>query len=255
MTDHDPDEPVIDARLHDAVIFDMDGVVTDTASIHAAVWTVLFDEFLARLPAVPGENHAPFTRADYLRHVDGKPRYRGVADFLAARGISLPWGDPADADVENTVCGLGNRKDRLFRTRIARTGVPVFHSTVALVRELNAAGVATAIFSASRNAAEVLSAAGIGELFTVRVDGVVADELGLTGKPDPDMLIEAARRVHAEPGATVVVEDAAAGVEAGKRGGFALVIGIDRGGNGDGLRAAGADLVVEDLAEVDFGGL
>ncbi|MEU0504280.1 trehalose-phosphatase [Nocardia sp. NPDC005998] len=241
---------LIDARRYDAVIFDMDGVVTDSASMHAAAWTELFDDFLAARPAGPGQDHSPFTAADYQRFVDGKPRYSGVADFLAARGISLPWGDPSDPENADTVCGLGNRKDHLFRDRLAHSGVPVFKSTVTLVRELHDAGIGTAVFSASRNCAQVLTAAGIGDLFAVRVDGIVAESLGLPGKPDPAMLVEAARRLGAEPGRTVVVEDAEAGVTAGRRGGFALVIGIDRTGHADQLRSHGADVVVADLAEV-----
>ncbi|WP_327098148.1 trehalose-phosphatase [Nocardia vinacea] len=241
---------LIDARRYDAVIFDMDGVVTDSASMHAAAWTDLFDPFLASRPAEPGQDRSPFTAADYQRFVDGKPRYSGVADFLAARGISLPWGVPSDPEDAATVCGLGNRKDHLFQDRLARDGVPVFESTVALVRELRDAGIGAAVFSASRNCAQVLEAAGIGDLFAVHVDGVVAENLGLQGKPDPAMLVEAARRLGADPGRTVVAEDAEAGVTAGRRGGFALVIGIDRTGHADQLRAHGADVVVADLAEV-----
>ncbi len=241
---------MIDVRRHDAVIFDMDGVVTDTASIHAAAWTELFDAFLAEPAAEPGQDHSPFTEADYQRFVDGKPRYSGVADFLASRGISLPWGDPSDPENAATICGLGNRKDHLFLDRLAREGVPVFESTVALVRELRDAGVGTAIFSASCHCARVLEAAGIGDLFAVRVDGVVAEDLRLLGKPDPAMLLEAARRLGADPSRTVVVEDAEAGVTAGRRGGFALVIGIDRTGHADQLRFHGADEVVTDLAEL-----
>ncbi|MFQ6328673.1 trehalose-phosphatase [Nocardia sp. CWNU-33] len=240
----------VDSRRHDAVIFDMDGVVTDSASIHAAAWTELFDEFLARRPACAGQDRSPFTEADYLRFVDGKPRYRGAADFLAARGITLRWGDPSDPESAETVCGLGNRKDDLFRDRIARDGVPVFESTVTLVRRLGAAGIRTAVFSASRHCAQVLAAAGIADLFAVRVDGIDAEELGLAGKPDPAMLLEATRRLGAEPERTVVVEDAEAGVAAGRSGGFALVVGVDRNAHADQLRAQGADVVVGDLARV-----
>ncbi|WP_051152805.1 trehalose-phosphatase [Nocardia niigatensis] len=242
--------PLIDARRHDAVIFDMDGVVTDSARVHAAAWKEMFDEFLAHRAPAPGENLSPFTDEDYQRWVDGEPRYRGVADFLAARGISLPAGDPADSEDAGTVCALGNHKDRLFLERLARDGVPAFDSTVALVRRLQTAGIGVAVFSASRNCADVLSAAGIGDLFTVRVDGIVAAELGLAGKPDPAMLLEAARRLGAEPERTVVVEDAEAGVAAGRAGGFGLVIGVDRGGHGDRLAERGADVVVADLDRV-----
>ncbi|MEC3957918.1 trehalose-phosphatase [Nocardia sp. CDC153] len=246
--------PLIDSRRYDAVLFDMDGVVTDSASMHAAAWTELFDEFLALRPAAPGEDHTPFTPADYLRSVDGKPRYDGVRDFLAARGISLPEGDPSDPPGMETVCALGNRKDRLFLERVARDGVPVFDTTVDLVRALQAAGIGTAIFSASRNCAEVLSAAGVSELFPVRVDGLVAERLGLAGKPDPAMLLEAARRLGAAPERAVVVEDSEAGVQAGRTGGFGLVIGVNRGGHAEALRASGADVVVSDAREVRVNG-
>ncbi|MGF6885144.1 alpha,alpha-trehalase [Nocardia sp. GAS34] len=252
MHDQDVKGPIIDSRAFDAVIFDMDGVVTDSASIHAAAWTELFDTFLATRAPGRGEDLSPFTETDYERFVDGKARSDGVADFLAARGISLPHGelsDPADAV---TACGLGNRKDRLFLRRVARDGVPAFESTVALVRGLRAAGLGTAVFSAGRNAAEVLAAARVGDLFAVRIDGVVAHELSLPGKPDPAMLLEAARRLGARPERTVVVEDAEAGVTAGRRGGFGLVIGVDRVGHADRLRAAGADEIVADLAQAQL---
>ncbi|MFE3029979.1 HAD family hydrolase, partial [Nocardia tengchongensis] len=199
MDEHTQAAPLIDARRHDAVIFDMDGVVTDSASVHAAVWKEAFDDFLDRRSVVVGEDRSPFGADDYLRWVDGVPRYQGVTNFLAARGISLPYGDPADGEDAGTVCALGNRKDRLFKDRLTRDGIPAFDTTVALVRRLQAAGIGVAVFSASRNCAEVLRAAGIGDLFGVRVDGIVADELGLAGKPDPAMLLEAARRLGAEP--------------------------------------------------------
>ncbi|MGV9611679.1 trehalose-phosphatase [Nocardia xishanensis] len=242
--------PQIDARRHDAVIFDMDGVVTDSASIHAAAWTELFDAFLDHRPAGAGQDRSPFTETDYLRFVDGKPRYQGVADFLAARGITLPWGNSSDPETAETVCGLGNRKDRLFRERLTRDGVRVFESTVSLVRRLDAAGIGTGVFTASRHCAELLAAAGIGDLFTVRVDGIEAEKLGIPGKPDPAVLLETARRLDAAPDRTVVVEDAEAGVAAGRAGGFALVIGVDRHESADRLSSRGADIVVGDLAEV-----
>ena len=243
----------IDPRFHDAVLFDTDGVITDTASLHAAAWATMFDEYLSGRTGSPVENHDPFTPADYLHFIDGKPRYDGVRDFLASRGISLPWGaptDPAtDAATAQTVCGLGNRKQELFSAAIA-DGVPVFDSTVALIRQLIGAGMRVAVFSASRNCATVLESAGIAGLFEVRIDGVVADELGLPGKPDPAMLLEAANRLGCRPGRAVVVEDSEAGVTAGRAGGFGLVIGVDRTGeSGARLRQCGADVVVGDLAE------
>jgi trehalose-phosphatase len=238
----------IDPRLHDAVIFDLDGVVTDTASIHAAAWAAMFNEFLARRPASELENLSPFTDDDYRHFVDGKPRHDGVTDFLASRGISLSLGDPSD-NTQDTVWGLGNRKQRLFLEKL-EAGVPVFESTVGLVRTLAAAGVATAVYSSSRNCEHILNAAGLGDLFAVRVDGEVADALGLPGKPDPAVLLEADRRLGAAPERSVVVEDAEAGVEAGRSGGFAVVIGVDRTGNAEELLRCGADVVVPDLVEI-----
>jgi trehalose-phosphatase len=237
----------IDPRLYDAVIFDLDGVVTDTASIHAAAWAEMFNDFFERRPASNHENHSPFTDDDYRHFVDGKPRADGISDFLASRGISLPSGDPSDG-AEDT-WALGNRKQRLFLERVA-DGVPVFESTVALVRKLAEAGVATAVYSSSRNCEHILKAAGLGDLFTVRVDGVVADALGLRGKPDPAVLLEATSRLGAVPERSAVVEDAEAGVEAARNGGFALVIGVDRTGHADDLLRHGADVVVPDLADV-----
>jgi alpha,alpha-trehalase len=196
----------IDPRYHDAVLFDLDGVITDTASIHQAAWARLFDEYLAQRPAAPGENHEPFTPHDYRHFIDGKPRYDGVRDFLASRGVTLPRGEASDAPSAATLCGLGNRKQELFAARIA-DGVPVFESSVALVRRLRDAGVRVAVFSASRNCRAVLASAGIEGLFDARVDGVVAEELGLPGKPDPAMLVEAARLLGVRPGRTAVVED------------------------------------------------
>jgi trehalose-phosphatase len=226
----------IDPRYHDAVLFDLDGVVTDTASLHEAAWAELFAEYA-------------FTSADYRHFIDGKPRYAGVRDFLASRGIELPWGSPSDAG-EDTVCGLGNRKQEVYLARIA-DGVPTFESTVALVRRLDELGVGTAVYSASRNCERVLDSAGIGGFFAVRVDGVLADELGLPGKPDPAVLLETARRLGARPGRCVVVEDAEAGVAAGRAGGFGLVIGVDRTGDtAENLLRYGADVVIGDLADV-----
>lgn len=239
----------IDPRLHDAVIFDLDGVVTDTASIHAAAWTTMFNDFLERRSASNHENHAPFTDDDYRRFVDGKPRNDGVVDFLASRGISLPAGEVSDS-TEDTVYGLANRKQQLYLERLD-DGVPIFESTVALVRTLAEAGVATAVYSSSRNCERVLKAAGLGDLFGVRIDGVVAEALGLPGKPDPAVLLEATRRLGAVPQRCVVVEDADAGVAAGRAGGFALVVGVDRSGHADELLRCGADVVVPDLADVE----
>jgi alpha,alpha-trehalase len=240
----------VEGRALRAFIFDMDGVVTDTASAHAASWKRLFDEYLRERAERTGEPFRAFAEDDYLQYVDGKPRYDGVRDFLASRGIVLPDGDPSDPSDHETVCGLGNRKDGYFLARLREGGAEPYPSTVELVRRLKASGVRTAIISSSRNMSEVLAAAGVADLFDVRVDGIVSDELGLTGKPDPAIFLEAARRLGVGPSEAVVVEDAVSGVQAGTRGGFALVVGIDRAGHAAELRAAGADVVVRDLAEL-----
>ncbi len=240
----------IDPRHHDAVLFDLDGVITDTAAIHEAAWKQLFDDYLASREPAESENHDPFTPEDYRHHIDGRPRYDGVRDFLASRGITLPQGSPGEPGGAATVCGLGNRKQELFAARIA-AGVPVFASTVALIKRLKDTGIGVGVFSASRNCATVLESAGIDGLFAARVDGVVAGDLGLAGKPDPAVLLETARRLGVRPGRAVVVEDSEVGVRAGRDGGFCLVIGVDRSGDrASRLLECGADTVVGDLAEI-----
>jgi beta-phosphoglucomutase family hydrolase len=237
---------------YDAVIFDLDGVVTQTAAVHAASWKRLFDEYLQERAAAGGQgDFRPFDlEADYARYVDGKPRYDGVRDFLASRGIELPWGDPSDPPEAETVCGLGNRKNAIFNAEVREHGVKTYPSTVKLIRDLHAAGIRVGLMSSSKNTAMVLDVTGITDLFEVRVDGVVAAEVGLPGKPDPAMYLETARRLDVDAARSVVVEDALSGVEAGRRGKFALVIGVDRLGQADALREHGADVVVDDLAEV-----
>jgi alpha,alpha-trehalase len=235
---------------YDAVVFDMDGVVTQTASVHAAAWRQLFDEYLRRRAQQTGAPFQPFTEGDYLRYIDGKPRYDGVRDFLASRGITLPWGSKDDAPEAETICGLGNRKNMLFQRELHDHGVQVFQSTVALIRQLRAAQVHTAIISASKNTTHVLQTAGVQNLFEVQIDGEVAEERHLPGKPDPAVFLEAARQLQVDPRRAVVVEDAVAGVQAGRAGGFGFVIGVDRGGNADSLKQGGADVVVRDLDEV-----
>jgi alpha,alpha-trehalase len=234
-----------------AVIFDLDGVVTRTAEVHAEAWKQLFDEYLAARARRLGEPFRPFDRSsDYRRFVDGKPRYEGVASFLGSRGIELPFGSSEDPEERETVCGLGNRKNRYFQEALARRGVDPYPSTLELIAALRRRGVRTAIVSSSRNCAAVLEAAGIRELFDAKVDGVDAAELGLPGKPDPAVFIDAARRLGVDPAHAAVVEDAIAGVEAGRRGGFGLVVGVDREAQFEALVAAGADVVVGDLGEL-----
>ncbi|MFL5799431.1 MAG: HAD family hydrolase [Actinomycetota bacterium] len=244
------DAVVIDAGTIHGVVFDTDGVMTDTASVHSAAWKEMFDELLTRRAQSSGEPFRPFEHEDYLRYVDGRPRYDGVRSFLRSRGIEVPEGDPSDPPDRETVCGLGNRKDQRFLEVIRKRGVRRFESSVALVEELRRRGVRVAVVSASRNMREVLDAAGIRDLFGATVDGVDSERLGLAGKPDPALFLEAARRIGVDPGEAAVVEDATAGVEAGRRGGFAMVIGVGRADDPEALLEHGADVVVADLAEV-----
>jgi alpha,alpha-trehalase len=242
------------ARL-DGVIFDMDGVVTRTATLHFAAWKQLFDTYLAeRAAALPaGGSPAdvrPFDEDDYRRYVDGKPRRAGVRDFLASRGIHLPEGQPDDPPELETVAGLGNRKNEVFVARVAADGVEPFSGTVEFVARLSGAGKLVAVISASENAAQVLRGAHVLDRFDVKVDGTDARRMRFPGKPEPAIFLEAARRLGTEVPRTAVVEDAIAGVEAGVRGGFGFVLGIDRAGYRDELESAGASLVVSDLAEL-----
>ena len=235
----------------DAVIFDMDGVVTQTALVHAAAWKAAFDGVLAGRSRRSGEPFAAFdAQADYRTYVDGMPRGDGIRRFLASRGITLPEGVPGDPPDAETVQGLGSRKNRDFLARVADEGVLPFPTTVALIRGLRERGIPVAIISASENATEILTAAGVIDLFDVKVDGTDAASLGLVGKPDPAIFLEAARRLGVEPARAAVVEDALAGVEAGRSGGFGLVVGVDRTGLGSAMADLGADVVVTDLGEL-----
>ncbi|MBE0602130.1 MAG: HAD-IA family hydrolase, partial [Deltaproteobacteria bacterium] len=238
-------------RDYDAFLFDLDGVLTRTANIHAAAWKKMFDGFLERRAAEAGEPFVPFDiESDYRLYVDGRPRHSGVATFLASRGIELPEGSPGDAPGVLTVHGLGGLKDGHFMEELERKGPERFEESVELVRTLRALEIRTAVVSSSKNAAEVLKAAGIAELFDARVDGNDILRLGMRGKPSPDAFLEGARRLGADPSRTVVVEDAIAGVEAGRAGAFGLVIGVDRFGRSQELRDAGADVVVTSLSQV-----
>jgi alpha,alpha-trehalose phosphorylase len=237
----------------DAVIFDLDGVITQTAKLHARAWKQTFDEYLERRNAQRGEAHPPFDiDADYLKYVDGKPRHEGVRSFLAAREIDLPEGEAGDRGEADTVHALGARKDATFMERLRRDGVEVFGSTIELIHALREQGVKTAVVTSSRNGREVLRSAGIEDLFDMRLDGIDADTLNLAGKPDPATFLKCADALGVPPGRVVVIEDAVAGVDAGRRGGFGLVVGVDRGGNRDALAAHGADFVVADLKEVEI---
>jgi beta-phosphoglucomutase family hydrolase len=242
---------VISQKEFDAVVFDLDGVVTQTSLVHAAAWKALFDSFLRNRAAHEGRDFVPFDgKVDYRLYVDGKPRYDGVHDFLASRGIELPRGEPSDPPELETVCGLGNRKNVFFNAEVREHGVKTYDTTVALLRQLRAAGLKTGLISSSKNTSMIMDVTGLGGLFDVRVDGVLSERLGLPGKPDPDVFLEAARRLGVDASRTAVVEDALSGVEAGHRGGFGLVIGVDRLGQAEALRKHGADVVVDDLAAV-----
>jgi trehalose 6-phosphate phosphatase len=245
---HSPKRP----RLHlDAVIFDMDGVVTNTAKLHARAWKQLFDDYLQRRSAASQRSFVPFDiKADYLTYVDGKPRYEGVRSFIASRGFELPYGDPSDGAGTDTVCGLGNAKDEIFERLLHRYGPEVFETTVALIEQLKAHGVKVGIVTSSKHCQDVLQMAGLERLFAARVDGVSAESLGLRGKPDPDIFLKAAELLGVTAERTVVVEDAVSGVQAGRRGRFALVLGVDRGHNRAALLRNGADIVVSDLGEI-----
>ena len=237
-------------RSFDAVLFDLDGVLTPTAEVHERAWKQMFDEFL--LSAAPGPDgsstNVPFSGDDYLQYVDGKPRFDGVRSFLLSRGIVLPDGQLTDPPGDTTVSALGNRKNQLFAQTLARDGIVAYPGSLALLDVLAASGVPAAVVSSSRNAPDVLRAAGLDERFPVVIDGSVAAARGLRGKPAPDMYLAAAEDLGVLPRRTAVVEDALSGVASGRAGGFALVLGIDRGAGAPALLANGADLVVPDLA-------
>lgn len=235
----------------EAVIFDMDGVITKTAITHAAAWKKMFDEYLQKRASEHNETFVEFTQNDYLSFVDGKPRYKGVASFLESRNIHLPFGDPSDEAGKETVCGLGNRKNDSFNQVIARDGVEVYESTAKLLNELKAAGIKLGVASSSKNCVTVLEAVDMLNLFGARVDGVVSAELGLHGKPEPDIFTTACQILGSSPAKSIVVEDAVSGVQAGTKGKFGLTLGIAREENEKELLENGADFVVTDLEEVD----
>lgn len=228
-----------------AFLFDLDGVVTRTADVHAHAWRQLFDGFLEARAG--GAGFTPFRLPeDYIAYVDGKPRYDGVRSFLESRGIDLPWGTPEDAP---TVCGLGNRKDQLFAAVMDKEGVEVFEGTIALIRALRRKGRKIGCVSSSKNCRPVLARAELTALFDAIVDGNDLERLQLAGKPAPDSYLHGAALLGARPDRAAVIEDAVAGVAAGRAGHFKLVIGVDRGAGHAALLAAGADIVVDDMAE------
>src|SRR4051794_29407450 len=235
----------------DACLFDLDGVLTRTAKVHAAAWKQMFDDYLQARAKRTGEDFVAFDAGhDYDEYVDGKPRYDGVRSFLESRDIHLPDGSPDDPPSAETVDGLGNRKNELVLALIHRDGVEAYEGSVEYVRAARDAGLRRAVVSSSTNCRDVLEAAGIIDLFEEIVDGTVARDQGLKGKPAPDTFLAGARMVGAEPAQAAVFEDAVAGVEAGRAGKFGYVVGVDRVGHAEALRARGADVVVEDLAEL-----
>jgi len=234
-----------------ACLFDMDGVVTQTAVVHAAAWKEMFDEFLRAHAKSTGTEFVPFdAHAEYDAYVDGKPRLDGTRSFLESRGIELPEGKPDDPPGTPTIYGLSNRKNDLVLAKLAQGGVQVYEGTVTYIRSVRENGIATAIVSSTANTKQILDSAGLADLFDVRVDGLVATERGRRGKPAPDTFLAAATELHLTASQAAVFEDALAGVEAGRAGHFALVVGVDRAGQADGLSKHGADIVVKDLSEL-----
>ncbi len=240
----------------DAVIFDLDGVITKTALVHAAAWKKMFDEYLRSREKRLDEPFKEFTHSgDYLPYVDGKPRYKGVASFLESRGIDIPFGEPSDDPEKETVCGLGNRKNIMFNKVLDEQGVEVYDTTVELLEDLKKTGIRIGVASSSKNCKPVLEKAGLMHFFETRVDGVVSAEIGLSGKPEPDIFTTACDNLGVEYHRSVVVEDAVSGVQAGKKGNFGLVLGVARENNVNELYVGGADIVVEDLGEIGLEGI
>ena len=232
-------------------MFDLDGVLTQTAKVHAAAWKEMFDAYLRDRAERTGEEFVPFdAHDDYDAYVDGKPRYDGVRDFLRSRGIDLPQGSPGDDPQAETIDGLGNRKNEIVLGLIREHGVEAYEGSRRYLEAARDAGMRRAVVSSSANCRDVVRAAGIEDLLEVRVDGVVAEREHLKGKPAPDTFLAAARELGVDARAAAVFEDALAGVEAGRAGGFGCVVGVDRVGQADALREHGADVVVADLAEL-----
>ncbi|MBV9086244.1 MAG: HAD-IA family hydrolase [Acidobacteriaceae bacterium] len=237
----------------EAAVFDLDGVITFTARVHAAAWKELFDNYLRARSEKLGEPFKPFDdTSDYQTYVDGKPRYEGVLSFLRSRGIELPYGSPSDPPDAETICGLGNRKNDIFNSKVSAMGVDVDQHAVDFVRELRDRNIRVGLASSSKNAAPILERAGLSDLFEVVVDGKLSELLNLRGKPQPDIFLKCLELLtnRLEPRSAFVVEDAIAGVEAGHRGGFGLVLGVDRHDQSAALREHGADWVIRDFREI-----
>lgn len=233
-----------DLTAYDAVLFDLDGVLTPTAEVHMHAWQTMFEELFAAWDITP-----PYTERDYFDHLDGKKRYDGVASLLRSRDVEVPWGAPSDPVTADTVCGIGNRKNAVFERVLRADGIAAYPGSLRLLDVLAAAGTPVAVVSSSKNAEEVLAAAGIRDCFVVVMDGVIAERDHLASKPAPDVFVEAARMLEVEPARSAAVEDAISGVRSAAAGGFGLVVGVDRGVGTQDLVDAGAHVVVKDLEE------
>ena len=246
-----PDSKRVSRDEYDAVLFDLDGVVTDTANVHARCWKQMFDEYLQKRARQRGEAFRPFDlAADYRLYVDGKPRFDGVRDFLTSRGIQLPEGSPDDSAEAETVCGLGNRKNELVNEVIEDTGVKPYEGSIQFIHHLSRHGFKIGVVTSSQNCATVLKAAKLDAFFEVQVDGNMIQTEQLAGKPAPDTFLIAAKLLGVEPARAVVIEDAISGVQAGSNGNFGLVVGVARKGNAEELKQHGAHLVISDLGEL-----
>ncbi len=232
-----------DLTAYDGVLFDLDGVLTPTAEVHMHAWETMFTELFTAWGITP-----PYTERDYFDYLDGKKRYDGVASLLRSRDVEVPWGDPSDPPSADTVCGIGNRKNDVFARVLRAEGIAPYPGSLALLDRLQAANVPVGVVSSSKNADEVLRAAGLRDRFPVLMDGVVAERENLPSKPAPDVFVEGARMLGVEPARSVAVEDAHSGVQSAAAAGFGLVVGVDRGVGADVLRASGAHVVVDDLS-------
>ncbi|MBD3275795.1 MAG: beta-phosphoglucomutase family hydrolase [Candidatus Marinimicrobia bacterium] len=240
------------SRDYQGVIFDLDGVITQTAKVHARAWKKMFDQFLEKLAREEDTDYDPLDiETDYPKYIDGIPRYDGVREFLQSRDIELPHGSPSDPPDERTICGLGNRKNELFLETLEEQGAEVYEDTVTMIKKWRDDGLNTAVISSSKNCKPVLETAGLLNLFDARVDGVIAAELDMPGKPEPDIFIEAAGRLGHSPAECVVFEDAIAGVKSASNGGIGLVVGVARKDNDEELLKNGADITVTKLTELD----
>jgi trehalose-phosphatase len=236
------------SRKLEAIILDLDGVITQTAKIHREAWKEMFNRYLAEVK----EKHLAMTDEDYILYIDGKPRYEGVESFLASRKIELPFGNENDSENEKTICGLGNLKNGLFLDLLKRESVETYDNAISQIKYWRSKGLRCAVVSSSKNCERVLESAGISDLFESRIDGITLIERGLQGKPAPDMFLEAAKELRTKPGNCAIFEDAIAGVQAGSRGNFSLVVGVSRTGNKKALYENGADIVVDDLGQIDL---